>query len=171
MVALEVNWTGIALVAIDGAAGDAGYLLMIDGGHAVENHRHPASDDRDVIGLPVRTERRRSGRAEHAIDGTCAGERVSVATTRARTRSLLVRRSGLPRGFGRRRHLRFIAASQVDSAILTGRAIEFDMQLEIGKGPLGPEIGALRFVGKFSVLDGPVAVAGVIQEVDRKSVV
>src|SRR5450759_4085103 len=165
MVTLEVNWTGVGFVAVDGAAGYAGDLLIVDGGHVVEYHRRPSPDDGDVISLPLRPERRRSGWAKHAIDGAYAGERVSVAATHARTGSLLARRCGLPRRVQRRLNLYFVPAAKVDSAILAGRADEFDMQLEIGKSPLGPEIGSLRFVGKFSVLDRPVAFAGVVQEV------
>ena len=165
MVTLEIDGAWFGLVAVDCAAGHSGYFLVIDGGHVVENHGRPSPDDSNVVSLPFRPERRRSGRAKHAIDGAYAGERVPVAATGARTRSLLGCWGGLLRGVGWRLYLYFVPAEKVDSAIFAGRAGEFDMQLEVVEGPPGPDIGPLGFVGKFTVLDRPVALAGVVQEV------
>jgi hypothetical protein len=71
--------------------------------------------------------------------------------------ALRFRRGGLPRRVGGRRNLRFIAAAQVDSAVLIGRADVLGMQLEIGKGSRGPEIRTPRVVYQFSVPGGSVA--------------
>ena len=57
MVALQVDRARIGLSGIEGAPGGSGDLLVIDGGDAVEHHRHPAPDEGDVVSLPIGTER------------------------------------------------------------------------------------------------------------------
>ena len=54
MVTLEINRTRLRLVAVDSAAGYTGNFLVIDRGHAVEDHGYPAADEGYVVGLPIR---------------------------------------------------------------------------------------------------------------------
>src|ERR1035437_1206448 len=63
VIALKVNRSRLALVAVERAASHARDLLVIDQGFAVEHHRHLAADERDVINLPLRIELGRLGRS------------------------------------------------------------------------------------------------------------
>src|SRR5215467_6515383 len=70
LASLQIKRTGLGFVAVEGAARDAGYLLLIDDRGAVLNHGDPASHKRNVIALPLarfaRHLRRRRDETIHA---------------------------------------------------------------------------------------------------------
>src|SRR4051812_3615126 len=69
LAALQINGAGHCLVAIEGAAGEAGDLLIVDDSGAVLHHGDFAAYECDVEGLPyIRTARQFRRRREEAID-------------------------------------------------------------------------------------------------------
>src|SRR5579862_8431235 len=133
MIALEVDRSRVALVAVDRAAGHARDLLVVYRGDAVEDHGRPAPNERDVVGLPVRPEGRLRGRACHAVNAARKSEGVLKARSSGRPGAVMRRI--------RRGYLRFIAPPEIDPAVLVGRDVEFDVQLEIAERPRSPEVG------------------------------
>src|ERR1700688_1417015 len=52
MIALNIQRTGLAFMAVDGAPCDSGDLLIVDGSDSIANHRDMPAHQRYVVGLP-----------------------------------------------------------------------------------------------------------------------
>ncbi len=139
--ALQVDRAGRAFVAVDGAAGDAGNLLVVDDGLAVQHHGDAAADERDVKRLPG------VGRAR--LFGRGSQEPIDAA-------GVVAGRLGLRLGFD----LHFVAAAQIDSAVGILAAVELHMQLEILELGIADNLGSVAGSHKGSILHCPFGRAG-----------
>src|SRR5580658_4228001 len=76
LASLEIDGAGLAFVAVERAAGEAGNFLVVDDGLAVLDHLDFAPDQRDVEGLPhVRSARQLGRGRKESVDaaGMVAG--------------------------------------------------------------------------------------------------
>src|SRR5712692_2008585 len=113
MIALDIQRTRFALMAVESAARKSRNLLVVDGGHAIANHRDIAPNEGNVIALPLpRPRAHRNCRSDKPVDGSHA----VVFVVGARWFVL---------------DLDFIAPAQVHSAVSVLRAVVFAVQLDI----------------------------------------
>ena len=135
--ALQIDRTGHRLMAVERATCDAGNLLIVDDGRAVQHYGDFAADERDVEGLP---------------DIRCAGlfgiwRKEAVDTTRVMTGRLCL---------GLRLYLNFVTAAQIDTAVRIFAAIEFKVQLEVLELVIVDELMAVTGTDDGAVLDRPL---------------
>ena len=123
-------------MAVESASGDPWNILVIDDRYTVLYDGNVPPDQRDVERLPdVGLSRLLWRWVEEAIDST----RVMTV--------------GL--GYGIGFHLDLVAASQEDSTVGAGSAIELDMQFEIFELRGADEVGAIAILHQCAVLRLP----------------
>lgn len=144
VVALQIDGAGCGFVAIQGAAGNAGNLAVTNDGAAILNDGDIAAEEGDIEGLPLAGAARLFGfGGEETIDG------AHVVAGRL--------------GEGVVLDLHFVAAAQIDAAVGIFGAVDFDVELEIGKDGGGDEVGAGLGIDEGSVLDAPPGFGGMIE--------
>src|SRR5215813_8779216 len=150
MVALEEEWTGFGLVAVQSPSGRPWNLDVIVQRDAIANDGHVAADQGNIEAAPLAQAERYTGRRWiPAINRTHFMGRLATA-------------------FGA--DLDFVAPTQVDPAIAAFRAIDLDMQFEIvvfagrfqvrrSRSSLPLDLGVI--VHQFAVAPNPFVVLNV----------
>src|ERR1043166_940900 len=137
VIALQVDRSRRTFVAVDGATGDAGNLLIADDLLAIGDDGDHASDQRDVVGIPL--PRRQSGDLAGGDESVDAAEamRVGLAT-------MVVL------------DLDFVTPAQIHAAVALLRISKLDVKLEISERPHRAEIDAGARTGEHTAANRPL---------------
>jgi hypothetical protein len=141
LATLQIKGPRLSFVAVERATGDAGNLLMIDDGFAIQHHGDVPADKRDVESLP------RVGTARLLR----RGRQKPVHTARMVTRPLALRFS---------LDLHFVAAAKIHTAVGVLTAVEFNVQLEVLKLLVADELRTIARADQIGILYLPVRWAG-----------
>src|SRR5689334_2625774 len=119
MVALYVERVRFRFMAVERTAGNAGNLLVVDGGDTVSDHCHMPADQSDIKYFPLpRLLRKVHRRSNESIDGAHAVQLVILLIG----------------------HLHFITTPLIDSAVSLVRAVIFNVQFVVLKLARGADI-------------------------------
>ena len=131
MIALQIDWSRRAFIAVNGATGDAGNLLIADDLLAVGDDGDHTANQRNVERLPLAG--RESGDFTWRDKSVDAAEAVRVGLA-----TVVVL------------DLDFVAAAQVNAAVALLRIAKLDVKLEIAERAHGSKIDAGTRTGEHT---------------------